>query len=262
MDKTDIDLKDKKDKEKKKPSLLLFLEYMGGVMIGLCIIGILISSGITYYRYSSNNNLQDVNIRIMLRMDTTGVLAKESAQQVDSLKEELVRHEQLLENRYKHVLEQKENLNDLLTIGGMFLTTILALFGFFGYKSITTLEEKVKEDALSAAEKTAVDTLKTKFETFEQSTRDELGKQLRIDLEETTRKDLAVFKTLSRKSLEDKLEEMIKEVNQSLMEETSSRNYELKSDLEDLTQKLSDLKEMVIKLQKGNNDSLRGRRTL
>lgn len=262
MDKTDKDIKDQKSKEKKKPSLGIFLEFIGGIMIALCILGLIISFGITYYRYSSNNNLQDVNIKIMLPVDSTGVLAEQSVQQIDSLKEELVRHEQLLENRYKHVLEQKENLNDLLTIGGMFLTTILALFGFFGYKSITTLEEKVKEDALAAVGKTAEDTLKTKFEIFEQSTRDDLGKQLMIDLKEPVSKELANFKISSRKYLEDKLDEKVKEVNQNLMDDTNSRYYELKSELEDLTKKLSELKEMVNKLQKGNNNSSRGRRTL
>ena len=44
-----------KDKEEKKPSLGVFLEYIGGVMIALIIIILLVSIVITYYRYSSNN---------------------------------------------------------------------------------------------------------------------------------------------------------------------------------------------------------------
>lgn len=155
-----------------------FLDCMGGVLIALCVICLLGAFGFACYLFS-NNTVQDVNVQIVMQVDSTGVLSEESLQQAENLKAELVRHEQLLEDRYKHVLEQKENLNDMLTIGGMFLTIILALFGFFGYKSMVSLEDKVKLDAKSTAEKTAKETSKTRFKSFEQDTKSSLEKQVK-----------------------------------------------------------------------------------
>lgn len=112
----------------------------------LCIVALL-GAFLFSCILAAKKDVQDVNVQIVMQVDSTGMLLAESLQQAEELKAEMARHEQLLEDRYKHVLEQKENFNDMLTIGGMFLTIVLALFGFFGYKSMNSIEEKVEQEA-------------------------------------------------------------------------------------------------------------------
>ena len=233
-----------------------FLECTGGVLIGLCIIGLLGAFGFSCYLFSSNN-VQDVNVQIVMQVDSTGVLSVESLQQAEELKAELVRHEQLLEDRYKHVLEQKENLNDMLTIGGMFLTIILALFGFFGYKSMTSLEDKVMLDAKSTAEETAKETSKSKFESFEQATKKSLEKQVK----ETVGKEIAKAKNTTKQQIEATLKGDVKGVSERVDDAEDSLSG-LHSSMGNLDQKLSVLEDRVKRLENGNGHPHKGRRTL
>ena len=227
-------------------------------MIAICILFLMCGLVFACYLFS-NNNVQDVSLQIVMQVDSTGVLTEESLHQVEDLKAELVRHEQLLEDRYKHVLVQKENLNDLLTIGGMFLTTILALFGFFGYKSMTTLEEKVKEDALSAVgktvKKTVEDTLITKFETFKQSAKESLGNEMKTDVKNTINREMGREKSL----LDAKLIDLESRVNQKIDEQGDPLTV-LRPSIDNLNQKLTILDDKVKTLEMSSQ--LKGRRTL
>lgn len=232
------------------------LDCTGGILIALCIIGLLGAFVFACYLFSSNN-VQDVNVQIVMPVDSTGVLSAESLQQAEELKVELIRHEQLLEDRYKHVLEQKENLNDLLTIGGMFLTIIIALFGFFGYKSMTSLEDKVKQDAKSTAEETAKETSKTKFDSFEQETKISLENQVR----ETVRKEIANEMNTTKQYIKETLKNDVKVVNRSIDDVEDSLTG-LNRSMGNLDQKLSILEDRVKRLENSNELPLKGRRTL
>ncbi len=232
------------------------LDCTGAFLIGLCVIGLLCAFGFACYLFV-NNNVQDVNVHMVLQVDSTGVLSAESLQQAEELKAELVRHEHLLEDRYKHVLEQKENLNDLLTIGGMFLTIILALFGFFGYKSMISLEDKVKSDAKSTAEETARETSKSRFESFEQDTKSSIEKQVK----ETVGKEIAKTKNTTKQQIEATLKNEIKVVNERVDDAEDSLSG-LNSSMGNLDQKLSVLEDRVKRLENSSGHPHKGRRTL
>ncbi len=237
-----------------------FLDCTGGILIVLCVVGLIGAFVFAGYLYSTNK-VQDVNVQIVMNVDSTGVLSDESKQQVIEMKEEIIRHEHLLEDRYKHVVEQKENLNDMLTIGGMFITIVLALFGFFGYKSMTTLEDKVKENAKATAEETATKASKNKFEDFEKQTKENLTQSMGQKVKETVDKEMAEFKTTAKKQISDNINEQVREVKQK------ARDYEelisgLTKSLENLDNKHSKLDNRVVVLEKGNRQPSRDRRTL
>ena len=233
-----------------------FLDCMGGVLIALCVICLLGAFGFACYLFS-NNTVQDVNVQIVMQVDSTGVLSDESLQQAENLKAELVRHEQLLEDRYKHVLEQKENLNDMLTIGGMFLTIILALFGFFGYKSMVSLEDKVKLDAKSTAEKTAKETSKTRFKSFEQDTKSSLEKQVK----ETVGKEVAKANNTTKKQIEATFKNEVKEISECV-DDVDDKLSELANSMDNLNHKINFLNDKVTKLENSSGHPNKGRRTL
>lgn len=237
-----------------------FLDCTGGILIVLCIVGLIGAFVFAGYLYSTSK-VQDVNVQIVMNVDSTGVLNEESKQQIVELKEELIRHEHLLEDRYKHVLEQKENLNDMISIGGMFMTIVLALFGFFGYKSMTTLEDKVKENAKATAEETATKTSKERFENFEEQTKENLTLSMGQSVKETVDKEMAEFKMIAKKQISENINEQVQEVKQK------ARDYDetisgLTTSLENLDNKLSKLDNRVVELEKGGKQPASGRRTL
>lgn len=247
---------DKKSMDKKS-----ILECFGGGLIVLCAIGVLCSFVIACILFS-NNSVQDVKLQIALPIDSTGILTKESIQQIEELKVELVRHEQLLEDRYQHVLEQKENLNDLLTIGGMFLTIILSLFGFFGYKSMTTLEEKVKQDAdliaETTAKETARETSKSKFADFEQSTKTSLESKMLNSVTECVKKEVSIA---SNRILEATSKEVEEEFNTKI-EDIFDNLSGITTSLENLNDSISKLKDRVSIIEASNINPPQGRRSL
>ena len=255
-----MDNKEQKDPKEQK-DLKIFLERAGAVLIMFCVLGLMGAFGMGCYLFI-NHNVQDVNVRIEMPVDSTGVLKEESIQKVAELKEELIRHEQLLDDRYKHVLEQKENMNDLLTIGGMFLTIILSLFGFFGYKTMATLEEKVKQEADLIAESTAKDTAreasKSRFDDFAQSTTESLEKKMQKNVSENV--NMEVVKTAkkildaSSKEIKEEFSIKIDEINDNLSGITKS--------LENLDQLLSKLNDRVNSLEISNIQPSQGRRSL
>lgn len=237
-----------------------FLDCTGGILIVLCVVGLIGAFVFAGYLYSTSK-VQDVNVQIVMNVDSTGVLSEESKQQVIEMKEELIRHEHLLEDRYKHVLEQKENLNDMLTIGGMFMTIVLALFGFFGYKSMTTLEDKVKENAKATAEETATKASKEKFENFEKQTKENLTQSMGQNVKETVDKVMAEYKLIAKKQITDNIDEQIQEVKQKAKDYDDSISG-LTTSLENLDNKLSKLDNRVVELEKGGIHPRTGRRTL
>lgn len=237
-----------------------FLDCTGGILIVLCVIGLIGAFVFAGYLYSTSK-VQDVNVQIVMNVDSTGVLSEESKQQIVEMKEELIRHEHLLEDRYKHVLEQKENLNDMLTIGGMFLTIVLALFGFFGYKSMTTLEDKVKENAKVTAEETATKTSKEKFEIFEKQTKENLTLSMGQNVKEAVDKGMAEFKRTAKKQISDNINEQVQEVKQKAKDYDESMSGFTKS-LENLDEKLLKLDKKITELEKIGIQPTSGRRTL
>lgn len=234
-----------------------FLDCTGGVLIGICILGLVGAFAYSCFLFSKKN-VQDVNVQIVMKVDSTGVLTEDSKQQVDKMKEEIIRHEQLLEDRYKNVLEQKENMNDMLTIGGMFLTIVLALFGFFGYKSMNTLEDKVKADAKSAAEDAAKESFEKKFESYAQTATESLKIQMGSDVKETVGKEMAEYKKTTKKQLETKIGKDINDKYDDIRSEVDA----VSTSLGNLDEKIAVLNSRVDKLSANETQQERKRRTL
>ena len=208
------------------------------------------------------SNVQDLKVQIVMPVDSTDVITTEAMQQVEDLKTELLKHEQLLEDRYKHVLEQKENMNDLFTIGGMFLTVVLALFGFFGYKSMSSIEEKVKKEAISSAEKTSKEEMKTQFDSYATKTTLSLTTEMGQKVKETVDKEMAESRKVAKAQMEAFVKEQVGDVNKKV-EDAEDRWNGIATSVGNLDGKLSALDDKVRRIEKGSsNDAITSRRTL
>ena len=237
-----------------------FFERIGGILIVICIVALLGAFFFSCVLFVKSN-VQDVNVQIVMPVDSTGVILSEALQQAEDLKAELVRHEQLLEDRYKHVLEQKENMNDMLTIGGMFLTIVLALFGFFGYKSMSSIEEKVKLDAKKAAEDTAREETKTQFTAYATQTTESLSTEMGQKLKETVDKEMAEARKVSKGQMEAFVKEQVSDVTNKV-KDAEDRWNGVSSSVGNLDEKLSLMDDRLKRLESVNSHPSTVRRTL
>ena len=238
-----------------------FFERTGCILIVLCIIALLGAFFFSCLLYVKRD-VQDVNVRIVMPVDSTGVITVEAMQQAEDLKTELQRHEQLLEDRYKHVLEQKENMNDLLTIGGMFLTVVLALFGFFGYKSMSSIEEKVKKEAKIAAKETSKEETKKQFDSYATNTTLSLTAEMKQKVKENVDKEMAESRKTARAQMEAFVKEQVGDVNKKVEDAEDLWNG-IATSVGNLDGKLSALDDKVKRIDKGSGlAAITSRRTL
>lgn len=120
---------------------LIFLNYMAGVIVAICIIGIVYGSVIYL---TQSRNVQKYQIVLTVSPDSIYNDNKFSYY-TDSLIQVINRHEHILEDRYDAILEEKYNTQQYWTIAGILTTIVISILGFFGYKSFKDIESKCVE---------------------------------------------------------------------------------------------------------------------
>lgn len=115
-----------------------FLNYMAGVIVAVCIIGIVYGSVIYL---TQSRNVQKYQIVLTVSPDSIYNDNKFSYY-TDSLIQVINRHEHILEDRYDAILEEKYNTQQYWTIAGILTTIVISILGFFGYKSFKDIETK------------------------------------------------------------------------------------------------------------------------
>ena len=120
-------------------------------------------------------------ITIELHSDSTLVMSAEDRTVIiDSLNTIMQRREQLLANKYQYVIEKRAIEDSLFSIGSILVGIIIAILGFFGFKSFQTIEDKAhqiaKETANEIAKETAEEAAKTTAKETAKSTAEETAK--------------------------------------------------------------------------------------
>lgn len=83
-----------------------------------------------------------------------------SKEEADSLISVMKRQEHMLEDKYQYALDQKMNEDRYFSIGTFVVGVVISIFGFFGFKSLKSIEEKAKEDSQRLATKISEDVTK------------------------------------------------------------------------------------------------------
>lgn len=83
-----------------------------------------------------------------------------SKEEADSLISVMKRQERMLEDKYQYALDQKMNEDRYFSIGTFVVGVVISVFGFFGFKSLKSIEEKAKEDSQRLATKISEDVTK------------------------------------------------------------------------------------------------------
>lgn len=125
-----------------------------------CVVAILIVSAFWCCRTCIKPEIQPIRIEITASdsLKRANYLSKEQA---DSLITIVKRHERELAERYQYALEQKMDQDQYLSFGTFLVGVVLSIFGFLGYKSIKSIEEKANKDAERAAKQTSEDVTKS-----------------------------------------------------------------------------------------------------
>lgn len=237
-----------------------YLVRTGSVLITCCIIALL--AGILMYGYICKTQQQEkIVVQFVVQTDSLGKMLPAAQNQVDSLVAVMERHEHLLQDKYEHILEQKEIFNDVLTLGGMLLAVVLSLFGFFGYKSLNAIEENVKGQAEIIANETAKTSFKQKFYEFKKETKEELEGHINTVVKEQTGKQMAEQKNAMRQSVDDKVKKAINTYGEQLDEQKSTTSNIMRS-LDNLDEKYSKLNDRLLKIEDGQVLKGKPRRSL
>lgn len=83
-----------------------------------------------------------------------------SKEEADSLISVMKRQERMLEDKYQYALDQKMNEDRYFSIGTFVVGVVISVFGFLGFKSLKSIEEKAKEDSQRLATKISEDVTK------------------------------------------------------------------------------------------------------
>lgn len=137
-----------------------FIKTADIIIMVSCVVAILIVSAFWCCRTCIKPEIQPIRIEITASdsLKRANYLSKEQA---DSLITIVKRHERELAERYQYALEQKKDQDQYFSFGTFLVGVILSIFGFFGYKSIKSIEEKANNDAERAAKQTSEDVTKS-----------------------------------------------------------------------------------------------------
>ena len=131
-------------------------------------------------------------ITIELHSDSTLVMSAEDRTVIiDSLNTIMQRREQLLANKYQYVIEKRAIEDSLFSIGSILVGIIIAILGFFGFKSFQTIEEKAHQIAKETAKTTAKETAKSAAKETAKTTAKETAKSAAKETAKTTAKETA-----------------------------------------------------------------------
>lgn len=126
------------------------------IIIAVCIGLLLFLLSLMVWR-STNNN--PVVYRVIVTTDTSLDSLKTcnyiNNEQADSLIIALRAYDEQLTQKYQYLIEQKEKDSQVFYWGSLIVGVVIAVFGWFGFQSFTTIEDKAKMKAVSVANRTA-----------------------------------------------------------------------------------------------------------
>ena len=238
------------------------LIILGGVVIACCIVMLCASFIIGACAYKQNRQVSHLEpTTFVIKVDSIGTQSEEVALMTKNLIDRMDKQEHLLVDKYEHILEQKEVFNDVVTFGSMLLAIVLSLLGFFGYKSLNSLEEKVLNQSKTEAKDMAKTFFETEFNTFKtlsiQSIKDELTAKVNNTMEQ---KNASLEKSM-KQSVNDRAKQAAIQYNQRL-EVVEGKADNLITSVKSLDEKITSLEARVDGMSASPGTSFVGRRTL
>lgn len=121
------------------------LNSLGGILLfiaAIALIAIAVIFIIKFPKYETS-----AQIHLYVQSDSLGVLTESSEKAIDSLIYMVNQQDSTLIANYDNLVRQKQEESIIMTFGGLIVSVILAIFGFFGYKSFKSIEDKAMNTA-------------------------------------------------------------------------------------------------------------------
>lgn len=153
-------------KSKQKPPIDTFSEdihqkkdcvrTVSYIIIAFCIMLLLGLLGLMACRATKNNpEVYRVIATSDISPDSLKTYSYINYEQLDSLINAVVDYDAQLTQKYQYLVEQKEQDSQVFYWGSLIVGIVVAVFGWFGFQSFTTIEDKAKKKAEQIAYKTA-----------------------------------------------------------------------------------------------------------
>lgn len=125
-----------------KKALSCIDKWAIAVLVGVVFTALVLICMLGYNSYVKDPVQPNV-VSIIIQVDSTGVLSPETKIETSKIISTFEAHEHLLKDKYEYILQQKENVQEYFTWGGMLVTIVLSIFGFFGFRSLQSIDERV-----------------------------------------------------------------------------------------------------------------------
>ena len=145
------------DNQQNQEELGLLLNKMAAWILFLCIVVAAVTVAFFSLDRAILDEEKEVKISYVFQTDTLGTITPQSRALADSVLYEMSKHEQRIADKYEYIIEQRSNIEDYLTWGGILITVVISIFGFFGYKSLHDIQERILKHVEPSAQKAAED---------------------------------------------------------------------------------------------------------
>ena len=259
------------DNQQNQEELGLLLNKMAAWILFLCIVVAAVTVAFFSLDRAILDEEKEVKISYVFQTDTLGSVTPQSRALADSVLYEMSKHEQRIADKYEYIIEQRSNIEDYLTWGGILLTVVISIFGFFGYKSLHDIQERILKHVEPSAQKAAedkaeeicggkhdayvtrteakIEAWKTTTETKIDSNQSEKFSSLKKDLTENIGRNIARQKQILEEQIRTRVKE---EYNQNFADKAqeiknnSDIINSLQADITTLMSRIDEVEEKIV----------------
>lgn len=202
-----------------------FTNIVSVLVVASCVIAILML-GYNLIPKKAEINKNEVNLIYSLKIDST--YAKDSIKKpLLNFKEITIKNNEKIykevnklitdfEERNKELLRQKQEQSNFVSLSSAILGILLAIAGFFGFKSIKEMKNDALETATETSEKTAEEVAKSEMREKYKNINDEIRKSVLSEVKEfINKKNIANIDDLKSEldSLKTQIDDCCNSVN-------------------------------------------------
>ena len=206
------------------------LNILAGMLLFLCSITAIAVAVIVTKKYPAEK--QTYNIELTVSADSTGSLTKDSQAMIDSVMHLVANQGNILHGKYEALAERETDNQNLMTIGGIIVTIIASILGFFGFRSFQSIEQIAIDKAEGAAKKKLDEEMGGEIDRVRRKLETEMLKRFDEDIKPKVK---AEVEAVTDEKFSNELNAKINFINANGDEIMSLRN-----DVENLKKKLSD----------------------
>ena len=154
------------------------LFHYGAVILFISFVALIVAAGIFLFKYPKQQKAYTIEMHIIT--DSNGVCNNETKIMVDSLTSILNSQNNVLRQKYDHLLQQQEDKDTLFTFIGVVISVVISVFGFFGYRSFKSIEDTAVSNAEGMARRKLDEEMKHELATMEDKMKSKILEKIEI----------------------------------------------------------------------------------